>query len=201
MKNIFSILFVSIILLGSGCGSRATIKKLSDTSVVVAFGDSLTSGIGAPRTESYPAVLSTLIQCEVVNAGVPGEDTTEGLRRLPGVLKSHSPDLVILCHGGNDMLNKQKKDVTISNLDSMVSMVKASGADVILVGVPKPALLLRTHSLYAETAAKHSIPFVSDTVAEVLSSPALKSDRAHPNGKGYRVIAQSVAALIKESQK
>ena len=201
MNKIFSIIFVSIIVLGSGCGSQATIKKLNDSSVVVSFGDSITSGTGAPRTESYPAVLSDLIQCKVVNAGVPGEDTTAGLRRLPGVLKKYNPDLVILCHGGNDMLSKQKKDITISNLDSMVSMVKSFGADVVLVGVPKPALLLKTHPLYKETAGKHRIPLVFDALAEVLSNPALKSDRVHPNGKGYRVIAESIAVLIRERQK
>ena len=95
-----------VLALCVGCGGHPSIQRLSTFSVIVAFGDSLTSGVGARGVESYPSLLSGILACPVVNAGVPGEDTSAGLRRLPGVLEKERPQLVILCHGGNDILNK-----------------------------------------------------------------------------------------------
>ena len=104
-----------VLALCIGCGGHSSIRRLSATSVVVAFGDSLTAGTGARDVESYPSVLSGMLACPVINAGVPGEDTSAGLRRLPGVLERERPQLVILCHGGNDMLNKNDYPVTKRN--------------------------------------------------------------------------------------
>jgi len=190
-----------ILALCAGCRSHPTIRRLSDSSVVVAFGDSLTSGTGAGKTESYPSVLSEMLECRVINAGVPGEDTSSGLQRLPSVLKKERPDIVILCHGGNDMLRGQNRDITMANLSAMISMVKDAGSEVILIGVPQPGLRLRPPSFYREIAAKHGIPFSSERISEILSTPALKSDQVHPNAAGYRQLAEAVTTLIGESQR
>jgi lysophospholipase L1-like esterase len=175
--------------------------RLSESSVVVAFGDSLTAGSGASTTESYPSVLADLIGCRVVNAGVPGEESSAALQRLPAVLQEERADLVILCEGGNDMLRRQEDGIIRRNLDAMVCMAQAVGADVILIGVPRPGLLLRVPSFYRQIADKNGIPCDSKTLARILSSPSLKSDYVHPNAAGYRRLAESVAALIRESQR
>ena len=83
----------------------------------------------------------------------------------------------------------------------MVCMAQAVGADVILIGVPRPGLLLRVPSFYRQIADKNGIPCDSKTLARILSSPSLKSDYVHPNAAGYRRLAESVAALIRESQR
>ena len=174
---------------------------MSESSVVLAFGDSLTAGTSASSIESYPSVLADTIGCRVVNAGVPGEESSAALRRLPTVLQKERVDLVILCQGGNDMLLKQEDGVIRRNLDAMVSMAHDAGADVILIGVPRPGLRLKVPPFYQQIADKNGVPCDSETIAQVLSSPSLKSDYAHPNAAGYRRLAESIAALIRESQR
>ncbi|MDA3798057.1 MAG: arylesterase [Kiritimatiellae bacterium] len=200
MKKIFKILFIGIMIICFGCG-KPQIQPISDDSVIVAFGDSLTHGTGANSDETYPAVLSKLLDTEVINTGIPGEDTTEGLKRLPSVLKKYKPTLVILCHGGNDMLQKQNSQTTIKNINAMISMIQNSNCDVILVGVPRPALRLKTAKFYKEIAKQNKIPYQEKIITEVLSKPSLKSDRAHPNDEGYKLIAQSIFNLIDQSER
>jgi lysophospholipase L1-like esterase len=201
MRTTKVIVILCLLVLCAGCGSSSKIRKLSSSSIVVAFGDSLTSGTGASQDESYPSVLSKMIGCRVVNAGEAGEDTSSGLDRLPSVLKNERPELVILCMGGNDMLRGQDTSITVANLNAMISMVKDTGADVVLIGVPKPALLLKPAPFYQEIAVKHDIPFSAQAVSNILSTPGLTSDPAHPNASGYRKLAESIRTLITKSQK
>jgi lysophospholipase L1-like esterase len=193
-KIIFTLLIISVIC--AGCGRKPQIRELNQNSVVLAFGDSLTFGTGVTTEESYPAVLAEIIGCRVVSKGVPGELTSEGVRRLPHVLEDIKPDLVILCHGGNDMLRKRPQPQTIANLDAMIEMIHKADADVILLGVPRPNLILRTPPFYKDLAEKYNIPFDAKTIPKILSNRALKSDRIHPNSEGYRIMAQAAADLI-----
>ncbi|MDD4102824.1 MAG: GDSL-type esterase/lipase family protein, partial [Kiritimatiellae bacterium] len=162
------------------------------------FGDSLTHGTGASDAESYPAVLAVLLGCETVNAGVPGEVTSEGLGRLPGTLLRHSPDLVVLCHGGNDMLRKVPDQEIESNLRRMIELSHESGAEVLLLGVPRPGLLLRAPDFYGAVAAEAGAAYDKKTIARVLSRGALKSDPIHPNASGYREIAEKIARRLEK---
>ncbi|MCF6313149.1 MAG: arylesterase [Verrucomicrobiales bacterium] len=187
-------------LLFSGCGKRATIEALNDSSVVLAFGDSLTFGYGASEDSSYPVVLAKLIGVQVVNAGVPGEDSSAALRRLPASLEAHQADLVILCTGGNDMLQKQSQAKLKSNLTAMVDLIQQAGADVMIVAVPAPGIMLKVPNLYAEVAQEQHLPYEGDVIKEVLSDASLKSDLVHPNEEGYRRMAEAFAALIKRSE-
>ena len=186
--------------LGAGCGSHPKIRKLRASSVIVAFGDSLTFGTGASPGESYPSVLATMIEGRVVNAGVPGEDSAAGLARLPGVLEDERPDLVLLCHGGNDMLRGQDSSITLANLNAMIALVKNAGADVILIGVPRPALRLKVAPFYQKIADQQDIPCEADAVSGILSAPDLTSDPAHPNASGYRRLAEVLRSSISDSQ-
>lgn len=200
MKKMMLVAFCVMLTLSAGCGRQPRIEGLSRNSVIVAFGDSLTSGAGANKGESYPAVLAEMLACQVINAGVSGEDTTAGLRRLPAVLDKQQPDLVILCHGGNDMLRKQDHDRTIANLSAMISMVQHMGADIILLAVPRPGLRLKPAPFYADLASKHGIPLNAKSLSEILSTRSLKSDRIHPNADGYRQLATSLYAMIQKIQ-
>ncbi len=182
-----------------GCGGGPTIKKLNSSSVIVAFGDSLTFGYGAGQDDSYPMVLAGLINCQVLNSGVPGEDSSAALRRLPGVLERESADLVILCSGGNDMLQKQSRQKMKANLEQMIQLIKGAGAEVLLIGVPEPGLRLKVPDLYEDLAQQHQLPYDGGTISEVLSSAALKSDLVHPNEEGYKLMAEAFFALIQKS--
>ena len=200
MRRIAYIGILCFLAFSISCGRHPGIKQLSESSVVVAFGNSLTYGIGTENAQSYPAVLSDMLRCRVVNAGVPGEDTSSALDRLPTILQKEKVDLVIICHGGNDMLRRQNKNTTKQNLDALITTARNAGADVILIGVPKPGLFLNVPSFYKKLAKEHGIPLDSDIIADVLSNPSLKSDHVHPNAAGYYEIAQAIADLIKKSQ-
>lgn len=195
------ITLLSFLVLSQGCGSHPRIRKLSESSVVVAFGDSLTAGTGATQTESYPSVLGEIIDCRVINAGVPGEESSAGRKRLHALLQRDRVDLVLLCEGGNDMLLDQQDENIKENIDAMVSEARRTGVDVILLGVPRPRLRMKPPPFYRQIADKHGIPCDTETIADILTSPALKSDHVHPNAAGYRKLAEVTAALIRDSQR
>lgn len=173
--------------------------KLPDTGVILAFGDSLTYGTGASNEHDYPSVLAQLIGIEVINAGVPGEISSEGRERLPEVLDEYEPDLLILMHGGNDILQKLPAETTLSNLKAMISEAKQRNIPVVLIGVPEFGLLfLHSAPIYSELAETEQIPGDLEILPEIIASNELKSDPVHPNDKGYRRLAEGIAALLKK---
>jgi len=199
MKRFHWLLLVLAIALG-GCGEKVPkLPPLASSDVIVAFGDSLTYGTGASEHESYPAVLAQMTGRKVIGAGVPGEVTARGLARLPQVLDEHRPRLVIVCLGGNDLLRKVPQADIKSNLRRIIQLIRDQGAAVVLIGVPQPALLSSAPEFYEDLAREFKIPYDGKTVKSVLFSADLKSDPIHPNAKGYRVIAETVAALLKKA--
>jgi lysophospholipase L1-like esterase len=198
-KVIPALLFALAFTLAS-CGEKAPkLPKLAGSDVIVAFGDSLTFGTGAQEEESYPAVLGRLIGRSVVRAGVPGEVTGQGLARLPAILDAHRPRLVIVCLGGNDML-RQAADADISrNLRAIIRTLKERGIAVVLVGVPRPALITSAPEFYAQIAKEFGIPYEGKIVTSVLYSAELRSDPIHPNAQGYRRIAEAIAELLRKA--
>lgn len=188
-----------LVLLAGCSDDLVPLRPLASDTTIVAFGDSLTFGTGAKRDQSYPAVLSELIQRRVVTSGVPGELSKDGLKRLPGVLEEHQPGLVILCHGGNDLLRKRSIAAATANLRNMVQLARDAGAQVVLLGVPSPALILSTAEHYDTVAEEMGVAYVRDVIRDVLSDNALKADAAHPNAAGYRKVAEAVAEALRTS--
>lgn len=184
----------------AGCGERVPrVAAVAPDEVIVAFGDSLTYGTGAAESESYPAVLAQLIGRKVVRAGVPGEVTAQGLARLPRVIEEHRPALMIVCLGGNDMLRRVEEAQVRKNLAEIVRTIRARGIAVVLVGVPKPALITSAPAFYAEVAKEFGIPYEGNVVTEVLHQLDMKADPIHPNAKGYRRMAEAIAELLKKA--
>ncbi len=198
MKRRIALLLLCGLL--AACGERVPpLNALGSADTVLAFGDSLTYGTGAKPEESYPAVLERLIGRPVVRAGVPGEKTEGGLRRLGPVLDEHLPKLVIVCLGGNDMLRKVDKAVTENNLRAILREIRSRGIDAVLIGVPQPALVTSAPAFYEKLAKEFSIPYEAGIVTSVLYKPELKSDPIHPNAEGYRRIAEAVAVLLRKA--
>lgn len=190
----------ALILLLSACSEKSPrLAPLADDAVILAFGDSITYGTGAGRNQNYPAILERLTGRTVINAGVPGEVTAQGVARLPDLLEQHQPGLLILCHGGNDMLRKKDGRQMLDNLRGMILEARSRDIEVILIGVPKPAIFLGTADGYAAVAKEFNIPLLDETLADILSDNRLKSDTIHPNDKGYRKLAESAYELLKES--
>lgn len=190
------------VLLLWGCGEDpgAQLSPLSEDAVILAFGDSLTEGRGASRdSQSYPAVLEELIGRSVVNRGISGELSREGALRLPGVLDEVAPDLLLLAHGGNDLLKKHDQLETVSNLRKMIEAARARDVPVVLIGVPKPGILLSSAEFYGEIAEEYGLPYEGEVLAEVIGDRDLKADSVHPNAAGYRVVAEAVRDLLQRS--
>jgi len=190
---------VGALLLAACGGSVPMLTKLAASDVIVAFGDSLTFGTGANESESYPAVLAQLIARNVVRAGVPGEVTAGGLARLQSVIDEHKPKLMIVCLGGNDMLRKVDENETKNNLREIIKTIQAQGIAVMLIGVPRPALLTSAPAFFEDIAKEFGIPYEGKIVTDILYKPDQKADTIHPNAKGYRRMAQAVAALLKKA--
>jgi lysophospholipase L1-like esterase len=174
--------------------------RLPNDAVLLAFGDSITHGNGAGPDESYPAVLASLTGLTVINAGYPGEVSGGGRARLPALLDTHQPALLLLCHGGNDLLRKIDPVITRRNLDAMIDMAHARDIQVLLVGVPQPGLfLLESAELYREVATRHGLLYDDNILPDVYSDNALKADQIHPNAAGYRKIAAAIHRLMQDS--
>jgi lysophospholipase L1-like esterase len=165
--------------------------------VILAFGDSLTSGVSQTEGADYPRFLGDITSYKVVNAGVSGEVSQEGLNRLASVLQAHQPKLVILCHGGNDLLRRNSISGLKQNLLQMISLIRESGAEVVLLGVPSPGLFVRTHKVYQEVATEAKVFYIPDLMADILSEDKLKVDAIHPNAEGNQKIAQHLAGYFK----
>jgi len=193
-----ALFWVAALALG-GCGDAPKLARLAPDAVVLAFGDSLTYGTGVAEADSYPAQLERLIGRKVVRAGVPGEVSAQALARLPAALEEHQPKLLVLCIGGNDFLRNLSQAEAAANLRRMIALAKGKGSDVLLIGAPEKGLLLMSPKFYAELAGQFGIPYEGKVIGEILRNPELKSDPIHPNARGYRLMAERVAELLKKA--
>lgn len=187
------------LLIVAGCERAPTLSRLNPHDVIVAFGDSLTYGTGASPETAYPAVLAGLTGRTVINAGVPGETTADGLKRLPGVLAEHRPRLVLLCLGGNDLLRRVPEAETETHLRLLARTIRESGAELVLIGVPAPKLFGGTAPIFTRLASELDVPLEDSIFDEVLKDNRLKSDPIHANAAGYRVVAERLAEFLRES--
>jgi len=192
--------YLLLLLFLTACSaSQQQLAPLSDDAVILAFGDSITYGTGAKKSESYPAVLEISVNRKVINAGVPGELSMQGLRRLPKLLDKYHPDLLILCHGGNDILQKEDLAEAETNIRRMILLAENRNIPVILLGVPKPGLFLKDADLYNNIAENTEVTFIPNLIAEILSDASMKSDPIHPNNTGYSKMASTLADTLKNS--
>jgi lysophospholipase L1-like esterase len=198
-KVIFMLLAIWAVFTLAACQRPARLPVLAKSDVVVAFGDSITFGTGAEPQESYPAVLEQMIGRRVINAGVPGEITAEGLSRLPQILESEKPALLILCHGGNDHLRQLNHGQAADNIREMIRLARQRGTAVALIAVPGFSLSVSPEPMYKDIAKEFKIPLEEKTLPDILADNSLKSDYIHPNAAGYRRLAEAVAALQKKS--
>lgn len=181
------------------CGEAPKLAPLAPDAVVLAFGDSLTHGTGASEAESYPSQLQQLIGRTVVRAGVPGEVSAHALARLPAALEEHQPQILLLCIGGNDFLRNLGSAQVAANVQTMVAVARQRGVDVVLIGAPERSITLTPPGFYADIARQLGVPYEGKVVGEILRNSELKSDAIHPNARGYRLMAERVAALLKKA--
>jgi len=176
--------------------------QLSHQKKILAFGDSITYGNGANPDQSYPAQLAKLIHQEVINAGVPGENSTQGLERLEKLLKSRNDiKIMILCHGANDILHNASQTRLYENIKKMIKIAKTKDIKVLLLGVVNFQINnLQTLPLYKKIAKEEDVAYNGDVLKIIEAKPSLKSDPIHPNAKGYAVMAETIYASLREAK-
>lgn len=173
---------------------------------MVAFGDSLTAGFGAPPGQSYPDYLGRELDAQgyryrVVNLGVSGNTTKDGVDRLKDVAAFH-PKVVIVAFGGNDGLRGLPIDATRKNLDQIVGTLTAEGAKVVLGGITLPPnygqdYIREFNQTYALLAAKYHAPLLPFLLVKVYGTPGgMQEDGIHATGQGNRQVAMNLLPLV-----
>jgi acyl-CoA thioesterase I len=184
----------------SACGGEnfAQIRNIrSAGETIVCFGDSLTEGVGAGEGEDYPSALSRQLASPVVNAGRRGDTTADALERLSDTVLSKNPRLVIVLLGGNDFLRQRPRQETRKNLEELVGQVQARGAIVAIVGMRLGLFTDEYSAVFEETARQFGALYIPGVMKGILSDPKFRSDPIHPNGAGYRLIAERIAEKVK----
>ncbi len=172
--------------------------KLTSASTILAFGDSLTYGIGGSGTD-YPQRLQQLLGITIINAGSPGDTTLTGAGRFSRTLSRTKtpPDLIILCLGINDFYRNVPLPAMRQSLITILDQAATAAIPVLLVGVNGPGQR-QANSLYSELAAREAVYPDNHSLVRVLNNPSLKTDLVHPNSEGYKVLADSIAERIVE---
>lgn len=173
---------------------------------IVAFGDSLTAGHGVEADESYPAQLQRRLDSlgyhyRVINAGVSGDTTAGGLRRVPWIL-NNKPELVILELGANDGLRGLPVDQARNNLRQIISQLQEGGTTVVLAGMKLPPnygheYTAQFEAMYRMLANEHELALIPFFLEGVGGSSSLnQADGIHPTKEGYEIIVDHILKVL-----
>ncbi|WP_036303032.1 GDSL-type esterase/lipase family protein [Methylotenera sp. L2L1] len=198
-----------IVVLFAACDSGHQFTTLSANANVVVLGDSLTYGTGAADGEDYVSLLSADTGWKMMNAGVPGNTSADGLSRLDGLLASHDDgsqkiDLLIVELGGNDFLKHVPETETVRNLNAILTQSKARNIQTVLIAIPKFSPIgaafgnLEDHPLYEKLADQTNTPLIDSVFSDVLAKNSLKADPIHPNADGYRIVATDLKSALSD---
>ncbi len=180
---------------------------LAPAETIVCFGDSLTQGVGAPPGSSYPDFLRKDLlrdgfHATVLNEGVNGETSGDGLKRLDKVLAEH-PDIVVLELGANDAVYRLPVDGAVRNLRTTMDRLQAAHVRVVLAGLILPPRLFpdeyraQFNPMYPALAAQYGVPLIPQLLDGVAGDATLLSqDYIHPNAQGYEHVAQTVSTEV-----
>jgi acyl-CoA thioesterase-1 len=174
--------------------------------VLVCFGDSLTAGYGADPGASYPDFLQTDLdrhgyKYRVVNEGISGNTTKDGVARIDDVLKL-KPAVVVVEFGGNDGLRGLPIEDSRANLDTILARLTASGTKVVLAGITLPPdygpdYIHQFNATYVLLAKKYKVPMLPFLLKGVFGVPGMmQADRTHATDAGNKIVAQNVLPLV-----
>src|SRR5262245_3336601 len=211
MKSRYWIAIITLIF--ACCNNKSTpppehlVAPAKQRPKIVAFGDSLTAGLGLTAKETYPAQLQSMLNFagydyEVVNAGVSGDTSAGGLRRTDWVL-DENVKFVILELGANDILRGLPINLMKQNLAKMIESMQARKITVVLAGMEAPTnsgpeYRKEVHEAYRELAEQYHTPFIPFFLEGVVQSEKLvQEDLSHPNPEGAKVLATTVFNLLK----
>jgi acyl-CoA thioesterase-1 len=193
-------------LFALGAGLRA-LRAADSRPVIAAFGDSLSAGFGVDAGLSYPDFLQTKLneagyKYRVINAGISGDTTSDGLARVGAVIAA-KPQIVVLEFGGNDGLRGLPLARTRANLDSMIVELKKAGARVVLAGITLPPnygkdYIAALEKMYRDLAAQYKLPLIPFLFQEIYDKPGMmQRDGIHASAKGNERVADLVLRTMR----
>lgn len=191
---------------GDNSSQTATRETADKRPLLVCFGDSLTAGFGADLGESYPDYLQKDLDARgynyrVVNQGISGNTTKDGLDRVDRVIALH-PAIVVVEFGGNDGLRGLRIEDTRSNLDAILARLKASGTKIALAGITLPPdygpdYIQQFQATYTVMSRKYSVPLLPFLLQGVFGVDGMmQADRTHATARGNEIVARNVLALV-----
>ena len=163
---------------------------------IVAFGDSITEGVGTTVGHEYVSLLSERLGVPVINMGVSGDTTADGLRTIDNLMES-DPRVVILAFGGNDALKRVPVEQTFSNLASIIERIQGVGGAVVLVGAPGGLYGGRYDKEFEKLAKTYGVAYVPNFIKGLLGKADLMSDSIHPNNAGHVIIADRIEPKVR----
>lgn len=159
---------------------------------IVAFGDSLVEGVGTSPGRTFVDVLSARVGEEILNLGISGNTTSDGLVRLDEVLVE-DPRIVIVLLGGNDALRSVDPDVTFGNLRAIIEELQREGVAVLLVGAPGGIRHPKTYEReFKKLAEDYGTAYVPNILKGLLGRPQYMADAIHPNDAGHVIMADRI---------
>lgn len=188
------------------------VKAQTATSILL-FGDSIIAGYGLSKEDSLSVQLEQLLKADgydvvIINGGVSGDTTNSGRSRLEWVLEKHTPDIVLLALGGNDVLRGFSPEITKHNLDAMLNILKEKNVQIIFSQVQAPLNLgvgykKQFDAIYSELSNKYDLKLYPFLLKSTFGNNTLmQSDQIHPNADGVKVIANDLirhlGALLKK---
>lgn len=196
MKKWIGLLLVAAVAFYFMREAKAEVKNLHNSGAnIVAFGDSLTAGFGAPKGSSYPDFLARKVNMPVINLGRSGETGAEAPARLDTAL-SQNPYMVLIEFGGNDFMRGVDPSRTFAAVEEMVDRVQRAGAVAVIVNTGGYPGMGAYTKAYKRIAAEKQAVFVPGILDGIFGKTQYKADTVHPNAEGYKIVADKVYEAI-----
>ncbi len=209
MKKIFAIIIgvgivggAAYILMRQSAPAQIVVENYPSPGInVIAFGDSLVVGVGSTLGNDFISRISREVGIPIINKGVSGNTTADGLKRIDEVLEN-DPKLVLLLFGGNDVLQKVPAETTFQNLETMIQKIHEKDAIVVLLGIPSGVFFRDPYEpRYRALAEKYNTAYVPNILSGIFGHQEYMSDTVHPNDAGYEKMAQLISPVVKKLTK
>lgn len=165
---------------------------------IIVLGDSITAGYGLNTEQAYPYLLSQKLNLPVLNRGVSGDKTADGLARLAQDVLSQEPWIVIVALGGNDFLKKVPKIETEQNLREIISQIQSQKAITVLLGMNLGLFKDEYQDLYERVAQETGSYLIPQVLKGIIDNPQHRQkDIIHPNAKGQEILANRITEALK----
>jgi lysophospholipase L1-like esterase len=193
MKKIFIVLFLFCLC---ACTKQEITNYPAKEGPIVAFGDSLTYGQGVSAKDAYPALLEKMWNRKIINLGISGNTSLQGLARKEEI-KEFRPSFVLIEFSANDLFKKVPREQTQKALEDIVDYVQNLGAVAVLIDTGGNTLMKPYRKMIKKIAKEKKTLYVNGIMDGIFSKKSLKSDTLHPNEKGYEIIARKIDKALK----